>query len=126
MNAWDYHILKNLLFGLIIIFPWILALLVFRTYLKEYYWYNHPIFWIKSILIGNLYAVRVNNVWSLCRGKLKDGGLTLRIKYGKDKHIWNLGRYNFELLDTQEYKEAEQYIIERNVSDLKRQNPEKL
>lgn len=118
MNVWDYHLLKISIIPLIISIIWLYIIIASRKTLKRTF--CNFIDWIKSELFGDLYLVRVNGVWSSYRGKLIGG--KLKIKYGKDKHIWYLDYEDFIPPSKTEIKNLDKCVIEKNIESLKERN----
>ncbi len=78
------------------------------------------------MLLGKRYIVKVNNVWSVCRGHKEKYGL-LRIWYGPDRHEWILYESQYkEIEDCWDEDGIERAVIRQNIHDLKEKHPSKL
>lgn len=81
---------------------------------------------IKNAFLGDRYFVKINGVWSVYRGKRRRGSDILYVKYGQDKHLWKLGRVDWDMVDDNWKPERiEKEVIDKNIRELKRKHPKK-
>lgn len=80
---------------------------------------------IIDLIYGAKYIVRVNGVWSVCRGRCNKDNV-LKIKYGKDKHTWVLDGRNWIAISKNWSDEMiEIRVAQSNIDELKRDHPKK-
>lgn len=76
----------------------------------------------KNFVLGKKYIVKVNGVWSVCRGHKKHG--ILRIWYGPDCHKWVLHEQEHREIEKDwDEDRIEREVISQNIQDLKKKHP---
>ena len=127
MNNWDYYLLGQLVYWLLItIFFTVILLLTCKGIMgickflrEEFLLFSNPILFIKKILYGDVYAIRINGIWSSCRTKYRLDDNVLYIKYGPFKHGWFLKLRDWKDLGSRmNEEEIEKFLIKRNLYDL--------
>ena len=75
---------------------------------------------LQNFFIGEKYLIKINGVWSVCRGRRLRKENIIIVKYGPDKHLWKLTGSDWDFIQNTWSKERiEREVVERNICELK-------
>jgi len=98
----------------------------FKEIIKSMFDFRYLTKKIINLIYGQKYIVRVNGVWSVCRGRWCHKHDLLKIKYGKDKHVWMLdGRNWISISKNWSDEMIENRVAVSNIDELKKAHPQK-